>query len=416
MVSEKSLFHAHVDMLRHNLISSVKNVPNQMFVHLSHDDLDGYGCTVVSYIEQWLHQTSIMRRKSIPTIVSTNYITKNTNRINSAVYQEIDMLMQEAMVTAHHRRINFLITDIGGIEIQQLIDRYRNCNAGDIYFMIIDHHRSVYQTMPNGMIENGPYNGAYVHHDRDGNTIVSYRSGYSFGISMYITNGKRSATKAMFDLIKTNKESPIFEEFADTVSRYDTGDVGNWIIPENVDDLDTYYASKISNQVKLNSWWKCSHQERSDHVKSMHRFVHELASCIVTSMTYCTMRQEIRNRIVQINADYIKFCENCEIIDRRPGQRLLIGCGQSLIIPENMDHVTRFSIYWYDDPKETYPALTLYSAVYLKEHPDVDVLLVANDVRKTIDTRSERDNVNVYEICKANGGGGHPHAAGCPMK
>ena len=406
-------FSMHVDALRANLLESLRNNSSQMFVHLSHDDLDGCGCTVISYLQQWYLQQKWDHTK-IPHMVTSNFIFKNTNKLNANMYPVLDELLYEASATTQHRRINVLITDLGGINVETLIARYRKFNYGNLRFMIVDHHQSIYQSLP---AQTFGVNMISVYHDVDDNTIVSYRDGSMFQLDMYITNGKVSATKALHKLLKQGTEPKAMDLFANVVSKYDTGDVGNWVIPSTVSvtskkDID-YIKSHTSDQVKLNSWWKCAYQEQKAHPSSLLKFIHEMAAYIA-GIKMCSLKKQIYERIVLINQQYVKFCANLEIIHRNFGD-LMYGKGKTLKIPECANHVKTFAVYWHDNPEELYPPLTMYSKVYLATVTDVDVLMVANEIRHSVDTRSMKDEINVYDICVANGGGGHPHAAGCPM-
>lgn len=404
-------FEMHVNALKANIIEGLKNNSSQMFAHLSHDDLDGFGCTVISYLQQWYLQRTT-KHTNIPQMMTHNFIWKNTNQLNEKMYPVLDELLVEASATTHHRRINVLITDLGGINVETLVSRYRNFNYGNVRFMIIDHHRSIYQSIPAQAFGD---NMTSVYHDSDDNTIVSYRDGSRFQLDMYITNGKISATKALHNLLRQGHEPRAMDIFANTVSKYDTGNVGNWKIPANKYGDRAYIAEHTSDQVKLNSWWKCAYQDQRDHASSMVKFIYEVASTIGTAETFCSMKDKIYDRIVLINEQYIKFCENLEVIERTPGHNLMYGKGKTLKIPECADHVKSFAVYWHDDPAELYPPLTMYSKVYLVEHPEVDVLMVANEIHHSVDTRSLKEEINVYDICVTNNGGGHPHAAGCPM-
>lgn len=418
------VFDMHKDSLKNKLREGLSNMGEHMFVHLSHDDLDGYGCTIVTYLEQWARQHENAPRKNVPCIVSSNYIFHNTNQLNKDMYPVLDGLLSEAMATTHHRKIYCLITDIGGIELDDLITRYRKMNAGDITFLIVDHHRSIYQMNTSDMFDQ---QGIHVYHDAEDNTMACYRDGSRFKVDMYITNGKISATRALVNLLHDGTISMepnipgwynILNDLVDfsiVVSEYDTGNVGEWYIPNN-GDMYEYYRQNVSDQAKLNSWWKCAYQAQKDHPSSMRRFIVEVASCIATGTTFCSMREQIYTRIVKISEDYETFVSKCEIIVRNTGEPLRFGKGKSLQIPESMDDVRVFAVYWHDDPKEFYPPLTMYSKKFLPEHLGIDVLMIANEVRSSIDTRSHKDYVNMYEICKFNGGGGHPKAAGCPMK
>ena len=62
------VFDMHKDSLKNKLREGLSNMGEHMFVHLSHDDLDGYGCTIVTYLEQWARQHENAPRKNVPCI------------------------------------------------------------------------------------------------------------------------------------------------------------------------------------------------------------------------------------------------------------------------------------------------------------------------------------------------------------
>ena len=76
MNSNDISFGMHVEALRTNLVESLRNNSYQMFVHLSHDDLDGCGCTVITYLQQWYLQRNL-DHDQYPHTVTANYIFKN---------------------------------------------------------------------------------------------------------------------------------------------------------------------------------------------------------------------------------------------------------------------------------------------------------------------------------------------------
>lgn len=433
--------------------------PDTYIVHLSHDDLDGYGCTVVSYNFQW-YLNCMDDKNRLDEPLNSHYYYANTNRLGKSIYPVVSSIVQE-MINGHFRKDNnkytptlyFLITDIGGIDVLELANLTRHVSGVNIHYIVVDHHRSMYQNMPVRTFGNEGYS---VHHDADDNTIVFYRSKSSTKVDMYLTNGKESATKALYKLLYI-EDAPFTGEmsrFTNVVSAYDTGDIGNWKVDSShicydetcnqIDFTDVVtYDMHVSEQVKLNRWWKCAYDEmhhvstptsysyygsivplNETHINkefSMRKnFIIPLCNMFIHNRTsYCKYRMEIRWKIAALNRYYDMFVEKLQIIDKEDGaDQVELEPGKFLKIPKEQSHVKRFAVFTYTRFLKDIGFemnLTMFSKVYLPQNLDVDVLVMMNHIYDSIDTRAHKDEVNVYQICAANNGGGHPHAAGCPM-
>ena len=75
-----------------------------------------------------------------------------------------------------------------------------------------------------------------------------------------------------------------------------------------------------------------------------------------------------------------------------------------------------FGVY-HTEGHEDYKYFSFISREILTEYdPSIDILLYVNFVRGTVDLRTASDHIDVSRIAHLNGGGGHPKAAGFPLR
>ena len=119
-------------------------------VHMSHSDLDGYGCTILSELASFIHPDNLDNQSDfgkMPVVPKINrmYSFINHSKLESeSVYKRISDIFTEASCDQDHYHLVVLITDIGGITINELTKRFRYANHGDVHFYVIDHHRHEY--------------------------------------------------------------------------------------------------------------------------------------------------------------------------------------------------------------------------------------------------------------------------------
>ena len=388
---------------------------DQMVIHLSHDDLDGYGCTIVKYFyDQYVNKNRAASR----------IWTLNTNLINTKVYIPIKRMAAIATNAFPNKRVYFLITDIGGIDLDKLVEQYANSN---IHFIIVDHHKTIYHT-------DNPHTLHYNIHRENGCTIVNCTS-KKVAVSALFVDSSCSATKALNDLLVKGFSDIIEDkrliknitEFSEAVSLYDTGNVGNWYI-----DKDSQSMDDVSKQAMLNAMWaRYNHRakkydaENYTRYQIMNDFSERLHKAIISYVpTSKFTKSRVSFSAIDVHNMWEYLYETSRKYDNimksftpvlREGDKFILADGVVMNIPEGLDAIKKVRVYVHNDNTKPYPALTLFSNRYLSIHYDVDALIVVNMFTKTVDTRSYKDGIDMYTICKHNGGGGHYHAAGFPI-
>lgn len=408
-------------------------------IHLSHADLDGYGCTVVTALFKSI------RDANVTADVTANYHYYNTHKVGEdKIYDVLDNIFSERLSFGTHRRLHVLITDLGGINVKNLFDRYAHVNHGDIDFLVIDHHRSIYD-------DDAAINDLFTYTNelklpRVGvSEIADLRVlGHSAGRVVNITYTTStvmcsmlighdvSATKiygglliaALFghslhaeheDLIKN------IMRFCDLVSRYDTGDFGEWYIPESAVTLEMI-KSPIANALKnivsdqniLNMRCKIADEHRNELGNPPMQFVNSTVDMIRGSNgSFTTYDREVIKRFMSMSNTYDDFVKNVVTCDT--------NTVHANVLPDPVYRAChRYGAVYVHAVDDTTKNVNLN--LYVKrffETTDPNVVFIwywqmdPNTGKRRYELRSPSDgNANCYEIAKALGGGGHPHAAG----
>ena len=68
-----------------------------------------------------------------------------------------------------------------------------------------------------------------------------------------------------------------------------------------------------------------------------------------------------------------------------------------------------------DHEIQNFNYFSIVSKRVLEERQDIDIIALINHDRKTIELRTNKENINVGDIAILNGGGGHQKASGFPI-
>lgn len=412
---------------------------NERIVHMSHSDLDGYGCTILSELASFICPDQKPDPNGVELIIPrmNKYYTffNHSELKKEAVYDRIAGIFTEVSCDQNHRHLTILITDIGNVTIEELVSRFRHANHGDVHFYVVDHHRHEY---PDRLIkerEEGKKTGGETHiYTYDGICHAAYRDGL-FKIDVMQVGSDMSATLALHRLLVRRFpqiQADQVRHFAELVSKYDTGHWGNW----KVDAIDVMERDHqvmairydVAEEVFLQMYYKhcsqlCGKKKNStDLLRFQCRIVAALWTGNKDIAMSVTAKTAVYDSIIEMNLNYIRWVNSLKRVHRDSSDEpfeVMDGVLFDMPHTEAWDQVMDIDVWPIteenaDDIKLPY---SMYAKEYLENDPDASKLLMKVETTKyhSCDMRSADDKYNCYEIAKLNGGGGHPRAAGFPM-
>lgn len=423
-----------------------------IFLHISHDDLDGIGCTVMGKVAMIRNST----KETANNLKIRSWVnTGNINGILDVVTREIDRC--KSITPCTHIIANVLITDIGSIDIGELYERIKGSVSNiitQLNVVVIDHHQNLYfgnhASLPEGTISHEHINGL-------GHTeFMAYYQQDNVSISYYVnTNVSATAIMEAF-LIPTPTATPCTlrdnqHEFAVAVSMYDTGTFGNWLMP-SVEDYD-----QLAPQAKLQ--YLREYARTKNVSKSYDWLINLLAGHIIdpdqtdeqAAFSDIELRHIIAHMAKEATVGYEKFVSRMTPYMAvmfsgglagpvlPDGTRLYKKNEAQVQLPRHPDldpmtitvpaiatkvrplNIAVIYSVTEEDAKFQY---SMYAKYYLENNPGIDLMIHVrpNDYGGSdvgdycAELRSAKDEVNCAIIAHANGGGGHPRAAGFTIK
>lgn len=426
---------------------------NDLICHLSHNDLDGFGCTILSKTyEQLFDVNRIIAR-------NTGSMVKDGN-FKYGFYDVMDDVALDAFDKCYDRTM-FIISDIGSIDVKDLhkiitdaanaMDYQEEIDEliEDFPVFIIDHHKSKYEGYPSGYSDDG----VCVNFDVGGSTFVQYKNIY------YWINHNMSATKMMWTLLKnlpdeaymtTAKSNKSYyprwiAKFAQYVSDYDTGNFGNWRLPQGYESLPMHEALKnISRQNilnilmrRMNAIFKPYVDQFSDEydldmpVDYYTKFSDSIFSKVMVDallnrkITFMgnninfnhLVRCLVMPELAIMNEHYLSWLERGNTFTTHEKINMTTGAGTYIDLSTLKDGTKIHFLH--DGPGQGPYNYSVYAKQYLEDFPDVDMIMREDfeNTPHTINLRSymKEDGTpraDCYALAAANGGGGHVCAAG----
>lgn len=494
------------------LVEAVKT--KRPILHISHNDLDGYGCSrLLDVIPQYL--SPITAYKYIRRCGNTNYNAENidithynTDKLNNALFDVLDPITygfhaglwntwsKYKKQDESYIRPLLIITDISGFDLEQLIMVY----GIEYDIIVIDHHQWTPELKTSKYYEDvnsrtslseklitwrsWDLSGCADNRIEVAATASTYdpkvtRKSDDTRVYVYICSD-HSATKLLMDILadvltvrlkqqysnSTRKGYDRVEEFtwcnynldalrtvANLISKYDTGNFGDWYITEEgsgnlslqtaMNELihDVSSTKSIYSSKGYSSW-----TEMAEHIMCRQLIIFSKISYLVrsarstntsdlaidrTRIVACEkLMSKARDKFTQISREYDAWASTLV-----PFTVEVFEKGYIELTTDRDDHepyvdtITRYVIemkklpqgYYMirlatDEDKE-YP-MSIYAQKTLKDSPDVDFFMEIKEKgnKVTVSLRSVKEEANCVEIANANHGGGHIHAAGFTLK
>ena len=418
--------------------------------HLSHNDLDGLACHVVSTVYD-----CALNRFEIPLVDLTDALQyKNWDEIHVAhhrmpilhsickagtvnVKEALHLIFESCCRSVFYKpvgpkdQIILLITDLGGIT-DSMFDEFYEAYGDRFQVIVIDHHLA---TTPD-------------HGKCDPNQIFWYVTGYQ-------EDNLQSATKNLFTATygssydaahttcttscRVSKKQDTFVkqfiEYVEAVSKYDTGRWGEWLgrsTPAGVDlsvqhqlffnrmawdsSADVFHSIMISNYARdmiyLLSMEDYVHTNSAyweivrNNLNELHKEFHDMFLLTLVYNPHITLK------IDPINGVY------------NPATRHKIRLGDisADVHPINnpMHPLVTFGIIeLHKDQSQTkeWKYFSLCSRELMKKYK-LDLFILVDEPKGTVSLRSMNNHgfeINCADIARRNGGGGHKRAAGYPI-
>lgn len=379
-------------------------------VHISHDDLDGYGCTaIIKIMSEEEDRISGSHSKTPITYINIDAPSK----ISSVIRDCVDTVISQGF-DKEHDLLYFMITDIGSVNP----DIFREIN--DVYgvtcaYVLVDHHVRVYNgdedkmevvQTPDGKINKirGYY---FVYTGLAATYIISdiyerIHNAMSDGMSIQRINLPGNETAAnSYDLsnkLLVDRTRKAIRDVADCINKYDTGKWGKWYNLSN--------ASEVAPEVLLQmafTWFKDHGYDFSDVLVNVIKDVND------TQGWYSEWSEHVLenyNKLTMYMDRFVKGMKEYHTIST------LGVCIDGLCMPFGIN--IKYYIIRNKETDDLGGCFSLISREIL-DSTNTDLLILIDYVEKTVSLRSSENGVNCARIARANGGGGHIRAAGFPI-
>lgn len=411
--------------------------------HLSHNDLDGLACHVISTVYDCALNrfetpladvTDALQYKNWEEIHNAHHRTPIRHSICEAgaknVKEALHKIFKSCCQSIFYKpvgpkdQIILLITDLGGITDSMFDEFYEE--FGDRFrVIVIDHHLS---TTP----ELGKC---------DPNQIFWYVTGYQEG-------SLQSATKNLFTATynpdasnnTTSEKQKVFmkqlTEYVEAVSKYDTGRWGEWLDRKTPDDVDL----SVQHQLYFNhrSWDTANvfhYTIMQNYVEDMIRllcmedYVHDdLQYREIVSNNLNELHKEFHDMflLTLVYNPHVTLTLKIDPIDGvyNPATRHTIRLGDITTNVQPVNNplhplVTFGIVELHKDQSQTkeWKYFSLCSHELMKKYK-LDLFILVDEPKGTVSLRSMDNHgfeINCANIAWRNGGGGHKRAAGYPI-
>lgn len=419
--------------------------------HLSHNDLDGLACHVISTVYD-----CALNRFEIPLADLTNALQyKNWEEIHKAhhrtpiqhstceagaknVKEALHEIFESCCRSGFYEpvglkdQIILLITDLGGIT-DSMFDEFYEEFGDRFQVIVIDHHLS---TTP----DRGKC---------DPNQIFWYVTGYQEGNLQSATKNLFTATCGSYNAAhatsttsgRVSKKQEMFvkqlTEYVEAVSKYDTGRWGEWLDRKTPDDVDL----SVQHQLFFNNIpWDSSadifqHVLISKYVQDM-IYLLSMEDYVHTNRAYWEI---VRGNLNELHKEFYDMRQltlaynphltltlKIDPIDGvyNPATRHMIRLGDitTNVQPVNnrLHPLVTFGIIELckdQGPTKEWKYFSLCSRELMKKYM-LDLFILVDEPKGTVSLRSMNNHgfeINCADIARRNGGGGHKRAAGYPI-
>lgn len=399
--------------------------PHVKRIHFTHTDLDGVSCAVMEKLIESAVKNQKISSEDSP--ITTIYVKKL-----STIHAQIDQTIKTVLNQGFDRtadKLYLLITDIGNISPRTMIQIFDENDIGNCaVFCVVDHHTILdYDILRNLPLHDCTDPESALSRSMINKLILDLGSPNQYYYSKYY-----SATAMMEKIFDTwlytvhsdwkrgiqKSFVEAIDMYAITVSEYDTGNWGAW----NFDKFDVVHHT-IKVQL-LYSYLMSKYDNNYDDVVSY--LIGQIKAYLENGYNLYSDQKHMINAMIadckpgveetwrEIITYYNKFVRGLKTLN---DVSVPICYDQCLDTKFNINVRLPFKIQYYviKSKDDNIKHFSIISREYFDESGFTGALMLINTLYNNVELRSNRSNgVNVFEIAKLNGGGGHPHAAGFP--
>ena len=421
------------DMVRLWITKIINGINNAYMIHLSHNDLDGDGNLML---------TSAIANRKIRNRIAYGNISELSKSME---------VIKNYIETCTRDHYMFLITDIGSLNINELNDlaqQYSN-NERFIEFIVLDHHRinpSMFENIPleQFQVKDVGLNWIYDFCAESEVMVFTtehvqylYCNGmcatmqYFMWICAYAAGSERSAIR-LFRFMESQQFN--FAKLYNFVVCVDLHDRG-LSLPVRYDteiDFDDEticpYAEKLDI---LHSALKEYNKNLPDKIKmDLSFFLSYLVDAMIDYPFYNKHRQMIIESLEKSKELYKKFYDGLVedvhlkgdksliISDKIPTETGTDDFIMAIQVPEELVNEQFFFAYIVDAAHglTKYPYSDFSKNIFLVKGKEIDLIFRVNTHYNSVDIRARNTFPYAFAVGSFNGGGGHPCAAGFPIK
>lgn len=389
--------------------------PNVKRIHISHNDLDGYGCTALIKIA-----LSVLDVDDSPSPITYIHVNRPSD-IDKVILECVETMLCQGF-NKDCDKIRFLVTDIGRLRPDVFV-KIRNELGVDCNYCYIDHH------------PDDPFIGTNVYKD------LSSDPGHSDGeyFEYRLVNTSDCATFMLNDIIfrrivrgrgfaihncNENPDGQCFmnapNSFRPNFMVHRSAEINRKIA---ITQLVSGFAYAV-NSYDLGQWgaWNCPFDEVAADVKLQLIFSH-------FSEKGMDFSDEIYTIIMHMDDEmYERMYDEWSKIARIQHEKLMQNlkkCTDNLSkcedvkVPICEDVVMNLGVNVYKyiirGPEDELGGMFSLISKELLNSNHIDMLVLVDYCNRAIGLRSKDGGVNCTRVATANGGGGHMRAAGFPF-
>lgn len=423
-----------------NMIQNwIMNPPKHTYrIHISHNDMDGYACHMVTdifgrYIYSGNHYNKpVSQRKTIYHAVTE----VNPDSVKATINDVVKYLVDNTNYFSSGYSLSFLITDIGSFDpdtmFADLIEK-----GHTVSYLVVDHHqdfrkigeRNHFKTISafGDIYHNGwfsiPGTGACEL------LLKAFTPEYGFNDPLMSHSDRLSElvpiTKKT-DKFQTGRpeavtraETPInlrtlIQNLSDIIRNVSKSDVGEW---DNLVDgvpgpilaqrLIWSYYTKIPNGPER--WYVDTMDYLMDATGEWKKIFDQIIASEAAAMT---QEYELFKSSIVFHMDELEFKDNDALWKFRHDFYKFIEFKDEAF--KNMDK-SCFVLLRDADGKRLYPNYSIMAKWFMKDHPNCYFMFGIDTADHELSMRSYNPEADCAKFATNFGGGGHTHAAGFKM-
>lgn len=417
-----------------SIVSNNQQHPRRI-IHISHNDLDGYGCNVA----RMLIYMNIAEKFKVNGMVYDQ--TYNISKLNDSFYEILENAVTAEISFNFNKEIedySILITDIGGLKLDKIDVVLRKVGAEvnrtlNFKVYIIDHHRSSYMasdviteddnlTALNGM--------KAIKYSNVTDNVFGCVTGNSSGDNItcqyfYAFNTAKCGTSLLMQIMGLDTSTRAIAKYISAVQNYDTGKCSNWKIDPSDDIM--HAIAKVDLGIILNTSLQLKLNEPASAGDDMFYYTKAIATRVHGGYVYPINESrvepslnEIHAKLIKMSQDYETFAKFVKTMDLCDVPKYLESVNIKITLPNYDGNYNHMKVGVIIDTEEFNDYnFTSYAKEFFNDNPFCIGLFRADlyDDVKTISMRSPSiyTYMNCFDIASLNGGGGHVHAAGFPI-